>query len=409
VHRAAKPSPVAVWHPERMDRFDPADPAFVADPYPAYARLRAEPGLHRWEERGVWLVARHAEVDAVLRDRRLGRVFTPREPRERFDPWNFVNEHSMLELEPPDHTRLRRLVSSSFTPRRVEALREAITGIVDGLLDDAEATGSVDLVPALAEPLPVEVIAELLGVPEGDRPLLRPWSNAIVALYEPEHDDATAEAAITAAREFTAYLRELVARRRAAPGEDLLSGLVEVSEGGETLTEDEVVVTAILLLNAGHEASVNVAANGVVALLRTPSQLARLRDDPALVRPAVEELIRYDSPLSLFDRVALEPVVLADQPIAEGDRVAVLLGSANRDPEAFEDPDALDVGRAHNPHVGFGAGIHFCLGAPLARLELRIALDRLVQRFPGLALAGEPVRRPTFQFRGFSSVPVQLR
>jgi cytochrome P450 len=391
--------------------FDPADPVFVTDPHPVYAELRATPGLVRWDRKDLWLVARHAEVDAVLRDRRLGRSFTPREPTERFAPWNFVNEHSMLELEPPDHTRLRRLVSSSFTPRRVEALREAVTTIVDRLLDeaaDAAEDGVVDLVPALAEPLPVEVIAELLGVPAADRTLLRPWSNAIVALYEPEHSDADADAAITAAAEFTAYLRDLVAERRSQPGEDLLSGLVAVSEEGDRLTEDEVVVTAILLLNAGHEASVNVAANAVVALLTHPEQWRRLQADRTLVGPAVEEVIRWDTPLSLFDRLVLEPVEVAGAHLEPGERVGLLLGAANRDPAAFDDPDAFDVGRTPNHHVGFGAGIHFCLGAPLARLELRIALDRLVSRFPGLGLAGEPVRRPTYQFRGWSSVPVAL-
>lgn len=388
--------------------FDPTDAAFVTDPYPTYAALRSRSGLARWEERGMWLVARHAEVSALLRDRRLGRVFVPREPVERFAPWNLVNERSMLDLEPPDHTRLRRLVSSSFTPRRVEALREAITAIVDGLLDEAAGAGTVDLVPALAEPLPVEVIAELLGVPAADRALLRPWSNAIVALYEPAHDAETADAAIGAADAFLGYLRALVAERRRSPGEDLLSGLVAASEDGDRLTEDEVVVTAILLLNAGHEASVNVAANGVVALLAHPEQLARLRADPGLVTRAVEEVIRFDTPLSLFDRVAFEAVVVAGQEVAPGERVGLLLGAANRDPAAFAEPDALDVGRDPNHHVGFGAGIHFCLGAPLARLELRIALDRLLTRFPALALAGEPVRRPTFQFRGYASVPVTL-
>ena len=392
-----------------MAPFDVTDPDFLADPYPTYAWLREQPGLARWEERGLWLVSRHAEVDAVLRDRRLGRVFVPREPRDRFEPWNLVNELSMLELEPPDHTRLRRLVSSSFTPRRVESLRPAVTRIVDDLLDSAAEQGSVDLVDALAEPLPVEVIAELLGIPRADRPLLRPWSNAITALYEPLHDEATAEAAIRAASEFTAYLREQVADRRARPTEDLLSGLVEASDEGERLTEDEVVVTAILLLNAGHEASVNVAANGTVALLRNPDQLERLRAEPDLVTPAVEELIRYDTPLSVFDRVAFEPVEVAGQTIQPGERVGLLLGAANRDAEAFDRPDRLEISRHPNNHVGFGAGIHFCLGAPLARLELRIAFARLVERFPDLALDGEPVRRPTFQFRGFESVPVKLR
>jgi cytochrome P450 len=394
-----------------MTSFDPADPAFVADPHPTYAALRERTGLQRWEAGGMWLVARHAEVSALLRDRRLGRVFAPKEPRERFAPWNFVNEHSMLDLEPPDHTRLRRLVSSSFTPRRVEGLRARIIAIVDGLLDDAEAAavdGEVDLVPALAAPLPVEVIAELLGIPTVDRSLLRPWSNAIVALYEPIHDDRTAAAAIAAAGDFTLYLRGLVAARRRAPGADLLSALVDAADDGDRLSADEVVGTAILLLNAGHEASVNVAANGVVALLEHPGQLARVLADRSLVRSAVEEAIRFDTPLSLFDRVVFEPLEVAGQHIGDGERVGLLLGAANRDATVFADADTLDVGRDPNPHVGFGAGIHFCLGAPLARLELQIALDRLLERFPAVALAGMPVRAPTYQFRGHSSVPVTL-
>jgi cytochrome P450 len=403
--------PCGVWQASRMPAFDPSAPGFALDPHGVYAELRALRGLHRWDRGGLWLVARHAEVSSALRDRRLGRSFVPREPRERFAPWNLLNERSMLELEPPDHTRLRRLVSSSFTPRRVEALRDAITAIVDRLLDEAidgSEGGAVDLVPALAEPLPVEVIAELLGIPQADRHHLRPWSNAIVSLYEPEHTDADADAAIAAADAFLAYLRDLVARRRDAPGDDLLSGLVEVSEDGDVLTSDEVVVTAILLLNAGHEASVNVAANAVVALLRHPDQLTLLREDRALVGSAVEEVIRHDTPLSLFDRLVLEPVELAGQQLEPGERVGLLLGAANRDPDAFPDPDAFDITRSPNHHVGFGAGIHFCLGAPLARLELRIAIDRLVERFPAMELADGPVRRPTYQFRGWSSVPVRL-
>jgi cytochrome P450 len=243
-------------------------------------------------------------------------------------------------------------------------------------------------------------------VPTADRHQLRPWSNAIVALYEPVADTATEDAAITAAADFDAYLRDLLAQRRREPGDDLLSALA--ADDGERLTDDEVVGTAILLLNAGHEASVNVAANGLVALLTHPGELARVLDDPTLVVPAVEEAIRWDTPLSLFDRVASADLEVAGQRIAAGERVGLLLAAANRDPAAFADPDAFDVARTPNPHVGFGAGIHFCLGAPLARLELRIALDRVLTRFPGIALAGEPVRQPTFQFRGHASVPVHL-
>lgn len=391
------------------DEFDPGDPAFVRDPYPAYARLRAEQRLTFHEPTELWLVPGHRDVDALLRDRRLGRVFVPREPRERFAPWNLVNEHALLEMEPPEHTRLRRLVAGDFTPRRVEALRPHVRALVDGMLAPLREAGEGDLVTALAEPLPVAVIAELLGVPEADRHLLRPWSNAIVALYELTDDAGAAERAVNAAREFGAYLRELAAERRRRPGTDLLSALVaRQQEGsGDALSEDELVATAVLL-NAGHEASVNALGNGVVALLHDADELARLRTDPDLVPTAVEELLRIDTPLSLFQRTVLEPVEVAGQPLAAGNRVGLLLASANRDPDAFDRPDELDVGRDPNPHVGFGAGIHFCLGAPLARVELQEALAGLLRAADHLEPAAPPTRRESFQFRGHAHVPLTL-
>jgi cytochrome P450 len=393
-----------------MVPFDPTDPSFVADPYPTYSALRRDDPVLWWEPGDTWLVSRHADVSALLRDRRLGRVFTPKEPAERFAPWNLLNEHSMLEVEPPDHTRLRRLVSSEFTPRRVEGMRDGIARMTDALLDAAEPVdGTIDLVPVLAEQLPVEVIADLLGIPHTDRHLLRPWSNAIVALYELTYDEAVAQRAIAAAEEFTAYLRDLVARRRTSGGSDLLSALTAASDEGDRLSADEVVATAILLLNAGHEASVNVLSNGFAALLRHPAELARLRRDPSLVRSAVEEFIRYDTPLSVFSRTAFTDVEVAGTTVAQGQRVGLLLGSANHDETVFREPGRFDVGREPNPHVGFGAGIHFCLGAPLARLELVVAVERTLQRFPVLELAGALERRPAFQFRGHRHVPVAAR
>ena len=391
-----------------MPSFDPADPDFVRDPYPVYAELRATPGLARYEAGGMWLAARHAEVDAVFRDRRLGRVFHPRTPEDFYGPWNLINVHSMLEMEPPDHTRLRGLVAREFTPRRVEALRPRIRALVDELLDPLADSGGGDLVAGLAEPLPVAVIAELLGFPAADRHLLRPWSGDIVSLYELEPEPGAAERAVRSSREFDAYLRGLIARRRREPGEDLFSALVQLTESGDRLSEDELVATAVLLLNAGHEASVNVMANGVLALLRNPGELARLVADPSLAPTAVEELIRYDSPLSLFTRTAGEDVEVGGQVVRQGEVVGLLLGAANRDPEAFTEPDRLDVGRRPNNHVGFGAGIHYCLGAPLARIELQEALARLFARFPALALAEDPQPRPTFQFRGCQSLRVSL-
>lgn len=390
--------------------FDPADPDFVADPYPTYAAMRSQGPVQWWGAGGLHLIPRHAEVNALLRDRRLGRVFTPLEPVERFRPWNFVNETAMLEMEPPDHTRLRQMVAREFTPRRVETMRERVAAITDVLLDDALAQGAVvDLVDTLAEPLPVAVIAELLGIPDADRPRLRPWSNAIVSLYEPAPAEGVEDAAIAAAQEFSDYLRELVARRRREPLGDLLSALAVSSEQGDQLSTDEVIGTCMLLLNAGHEASVNTLSNGFAALLAHPDQLARLQDDRSLIGTCAEEFIRYDSPLSLFERTALQPVEIGDATIGEGERVGLLLGSANRDEQVFAEPEQFDVGRRENPHVGFGAGIHFCLGAPLARMEVQVAIERVIERFPGIEPAGEPMRRSSYQFRGHTRVPVRLR
>jgi cytochrome P450 len=387
--------------------FDPADPGFVADPYPTYARLRQAPvGWH--EPTGLWLVSRHADVDAALRNRSLHRVFTPRRPADRFHDWNLVNERAMLELEPPEHTRQRRLVAAAFTPRRVERLRPKIRALADSLLDAALDGGQVELVGGLAEPLPVAVIAELLGVPAADRPLLRPWSNAIVGLYELTPDETVAERAATAAAEFVGYLRDLIAVRRRTPGEDLLSALVAATDGGDRLAEDEVVAVGVLLLNAGHEATVNVIGNGVLALLRRPDQLDRLRRRPDLLPAAADECIRYDTPLSLFQRTAVADVGIGGVSVPAGQRVGVLLGSANRDGEVFDRPDGFDAGRRPNPHLGFGAGIHYCLGAPLARVEVVEAVAALLARFPRLELAAEPPLRSSFQFRGVRELTVAV-
>lgn len=392
---------------------DATSPGFVADPYPVFAALRAEAPV-RWHDRtGMFLAFSHATADAVLRHRRLGRLWRLRWPEEALPAFTLLHVHSMLENEPPVHTRLRRLVAGAFARGHVERLRGRIAAIAAGLADtvaDAASAGSpVDLLPLYAEPLPVAVIAELLGVPEADRGLLRPWSNAIVKMYEYGVTPAQRAAAEQAAREYVDYVRSLLADRRRRPGEDLLSTLVATRDAdGSRLSEDELVATAVLLQMAGHEASVNVVGNGVLALLRWPGELARLRSDPALVPTALEELIRYDPPLQLFERTATGDVEIGGVTIEAGQKVAALLGAANRDPAAFADPDRLDVGRAPNPHLGFGAGIHFCLGAPLARVELQVSLATLLARFPRLALAGEPVRRPEFVIRGLSSLPVSV-
>jgi cytochrome P450 len=391
---------------------DLADPAVVADPYPSFARARDLAPVQWHEDLGIWLAFTHAEANAVLRDRRLGRIWADKEPAGRFESFNLIHRNAILEMEPPHHTRLRRLISAAFARGHVERLRpwvEELAGrLVDELLEESAGSRPVDLL-TMAEQLPVAVIAELLGVPEADRPLLRPWSNAIVKMYEYERSRQREEDAECAADEFVAYLRELAADRRRNPGEDLVSHLVSVRDAeGDKLTEDELVTTCILLLNAGHEATVNVTANGTLALLRHPDQLRRLREDRSLVPTAIEEFMRFDSPLQLFERTATEDVEIGGITVERGQKIAALLGSANHDPAVFADPETLDVGRAENPHITFGAGVHFCIGAPLARVELQASFGALLGRTSSLELGGEPVRRPEFVIRGLAELPVVL-
>ena len=396
--------------------FRPEDPAFIADPYPVYDALRSEGPLHYDACTERWLVTRHADVNAALRDRRFGRTYLhvathaemgrPDDPPDHAPFWNLIR-NGMLDREPPDHTRLRALVSKAFTPRRVEDLREAIRTLVDRLVDRALERGEFDLIETVLEPLPVTVIADLLGVPQADRERLRPWSSEICRMYEldPTADDA--RRAVKASVEFGDYLRGLARTRRAHPGADLISALGEVVEAGERLSEDELVGTCVLLLNAGHEASVNGAGNGWWALFRHPDQLARLRADRALVPTAVEELLRFDSPLHLFERWVLEDVEIAGVRVPRGAELGLLFGSANRDPEVFDSPGTLDLARHPNPHLSFGAGIHFCLGAALARLELQISFETILRRMPRLELVSEPQWKPTYILRGLTELRVR--
>jgi len=318
----------------------------------------------------------------------------------------------LMEMEPPDHTRLRSLVNKVFTPGRVDAVRPRIQDIANGLIDAVFDAGTMDLLRDFAEPLPVIVIAELLGVPEPDRKYLRPWSHDIVTMYELSPSPEDAQKADQAVTEFALYLRGLASKRRQDARMDLISDLARVRAEGDRLTEDELVATVILLLNAGHEATVNAVANGMLALFRNPEEFSRLRGHPGiqpdLLHNAVEEMLRYDTPLQLFKRWVLEDLSLSDRVIPRGARLALLYGSANRDERRFPDPDRFDISRKENPHLTFGAGTHYCLGAPLARAEMQIAVRTLLNRLPGLRLASSKLEyRPTYVIRGLKELHVE--
>ena len=369
-------------------------PELVADPYPFFAEERAAHPVAWHEETKRWLVFDHATVSSVQRDRRLGRLWKDRQPADYLEPFNLLHRNQMMENEPPEHTRLRRPVAAAFNRGHVERLRPRVRALAAELIDELDPA-EFDLISGFAEPLPVLVIAELLGVPASYANDLRRWSQAIVRMYEVDPGQGIVDAAVAAAVEFDELIRELVHERRRTPAEDLITDLA-----ASELTDDEVVASAILLLNAGHEASVNVFGNGMVAMLRRG---LRPGDD---VPACVEEMLRFDSALQLFERTAREPVDVGGIRVDAGEKVAVLLGSANRDPAVFERPDEMIVDRDPNPHVAFGVGVHFCLGAPLARMELAESLSALWAAFPQLAPVGEPESRGTFVLRGFRRVLV---
>jgi cytochrome P450 len=395
--------------------FAPSDPAFIADPYPVYAELREHSPVTYDEATDHWLVSRHEDVDRILRDRRFGRTYLhaatheemgrPAPPDWHAPFWDLINA-GILDMEGADHTRVRRLVSKAFTPAYSEALRPRVEALVDGLLDPL--TGEVDLLPAVAEPLPVTVIAEMLGIPDADRHLLRPWSADICKMYELNPSVSSQQEAVRASREFSDYLRTLARQRRHADGDDLITLLAHVVDEGERLTEDELVGTCVLLLNAGHEATVNSTLLGWWSLFRHPDALARLRADHTLIRTAVDELLRFDTPLQMFERWVLEPVELHGVEIPRGAELGLLFGSANRDPGVFEAPGELRLDRSPNPHLTFGAGIHFCLGAPLGRVELESSFRAILERFPTMELVEEPRWKPNYIIRGLEGLKVQL-
>jgi cytochrome P450 len=395
--------------------FDPFAPGFTDDPYPQYAALRAEAPVYR-HPLGFWLLTGYEDVSWLLRsglsvedgnitDRQL--LDLREQIRGDELPRRGV---SMLDRDPPDHTRLRRLVSKAFTPRAVEALRPRITALVEEMLDAAEQQGRVDLVDALAFPLPFAVIAEMLGTPPADHERIRRLTGTLVRSLEPIADPALARAIAAADEELTRIAADMIAWKRAHPADDLLTALINAEDGGDVLDDEELIAQTLLLYIAGHETTVNLIAGGTLALLRYPAQLTLLREDPALIGNAVEELLRYDSPVQASRRITLEPVSVSGVAIPAGSFVMVSLGSANRD-ESFWGPDAaglrLDRENARQ-HVSFGAGPHHCLGASLARLEASIALAQLTARFPGLALDGEVTWNGRINLRGPAHLPVRL-
>jgi cytochrome P450 len=387
------------------------DLAFIENPYPALKELRAfgKPIWH--EDLQMFLAAKHSDANDVLRNKSLGRIFVPKTPETEWFEFNYLHADSILDSEPPKHTRLRSLVAKAFNRHRIEALRPDIQRLTNQLLDSIEDKGGeFDIIADYAEPLPVKVIAALLGFPDSDEHLLRPWSQSIVKMYEVNPSQAHKDEAKKAAKEFADYVHGLMLERLKNPTADLISELAQVSESGEKLSTQELIATCILLLNAGHEASVNGFGNGIVAAFNYPDQWKLLQTQPdAIADTAIEEFLRFDAPLHFFDRTATADTEIGGVAIKQGQKIVSLLGSANRDEDVFVNSDRMDLSRDPNPHIGFGAGIHFCLGAPLARLEMSISLPELFKRFPILELTSTPVRRPTFSLRGYESVMAKVK
>lgn len=382
----------------------PTDPDFVQNPYPFYERARHAGPFFHWADYGLTCTGNAAAVNAIFRDRRFGREAPPEKAPvipDHLKPFYAVEAHSMLELEPPRHTRLRALVLRAFTSRRIEALRPEIE-VLSHQLVDALPTGPFDLLAHFGQKLPVIIIARLLGVPEEMGPDLLRWSNAMVGMYMANRTRETEDRAVAATEAFVAFMRSYVEARRTDPRDDLITSLIAAEEAGEKLTTDELITTCILLLNAGHEATVHSLGNGVKTVLEHGAQAALLADPET----AVEEVLRYDPPLHMFTRWAYEDIDVMGQTFRRGDQVALLLAMANRDPGPWEDPGRFDPTRLVKPNASFGAGLHFCVGAPLARMELQIALPILFQRLPGLHLTEPPTYADVYHFHGLKRLMV---
>lgn len=398
--------------------FDPASPDFQCDPYPTLSALREATPIFHDPRSGQWMITRFDDVRSLLRNPRLGRIFHHRYTDaewgrpERDGRWTNFDEHdrwTLLSLEPPDHTRLRRMVSKVFTPSAVAKRAAAIEASAGTLAERCRRAGEFDLLADFAQPFSVGVIADVLGFPHADGPSLLDWSHRIVRMYELSADDEVKADADQAAAEFIGYVEDQIAHKQRSPDDCLLSALIHVEDDGARLTTPEIVSTAMSLIEAGHEATVNTLGNGVKALLEHRSQWNRIVDGEVEARVAVEELLRWDAPLQLFSRWVLDDgVEVAGQKLEIGQQVGLLFGSAQRDPRRFDHPDRFDVARDDPSHIGFGAGIHFCVGAPLARAELGAALGAIVHAVPALELAAEPSYQPAFVMRGLDELRVAV-
>ncbi len=392
----------------RSVQLDPREAQFYGNPYPYYDRIRQSVPMFKWEQYGHWCFARHDDVNALLRDRRFGRQILHvasreelglAEPAAHLKPFTDHEQHSLLELEPPVHTRLRGLINRAFLARHIERLRPIITSLSNRLIDEFESSHEVDLLTAYATPIPVIVICELLGAPPEMATQFLKWSHDHVSMYMAKRDRIIEDKAVNAVLEFTAYMRELIAEKRKNPKDDLLSQLAVANAEGQKLSEDELVTTAILILNAGHEATVHSIGNGVKAMLQLETSGP---STPALI----EEVLRFDPPLHMFTRYALQDLEFAGVTLKKGETVGLMLGAANHDPERFDAPAIFNPAREVNPHVSFGAGIHFCIGAPLARLEMLIAFETLFKRLPKIKLAGIPQYKDVYHFHGLEDLRI---
>jgi pimeloyl-[acyl-carrier protein] synthase len=397
-------------------QFNPLSPDFHVNPYPHYAALHEYSPVLFVPEFNSWFVASYEGVTTVCKDAHFGfdifKVMTPEElgwpeTPENIRPLHEMRDSWMLHRDPPVHTHLRKVVHKAFTPRMIEHLRDRAQAITDDLIDKAQANGGMDLIAEFAFLLPISMITGMLGVPSEEAPSLRRWSTSMIDGFDWGHTPERAEQGAKAVVEFSAYLRAIIAERRINPQGDLISALITTDADGDRLNEDELVSMCVFLLFAGYETTINLIGNGMLALLRQPDQWEKLKANPTLIKSAVEELLRYDSPVQMNGRWVMADTELAGQQLKRGQFVAPLFGAANRDPARFPNPDVLDITRDPNPHIAFGSGIHFCLGAPLARMEGQIAFATLACRLPNLTLVDEkPAYRNMHLFRGLAELPV---